>query len=241
VLERIDKIIASQGKYSRSEVKTLISKKKVFLDGEIVRSSSIKADPNMSVIIVNGEELSFKKFVYLMLNKPKGYVSATEDRDHKTVLELVPEEFAGRDLFPAGRLDRDTTGLMIITDDGQMAHNILSPKKHVQKIYHVELDIPVTEEMSIGFTNGVELNDGVCKDASLEITGENSCFVTLKEGRYHQIKRMFVSFGLHVVELHRIRMGKLDLDESLAPGECRPLTAEELVLLKTREEIAFEE
>jgi len=232
VLERIDKIIASQGKYSRSEVKTLISKKKVFLDGEIVRSSSIKADPNMSVIIVNGEELSFKKFVYLMLNKPKGYVSATEDRDHKTVLELVPEEFAGRDLFPAGRLDRDTTGLMIITDDGQMAHNILSPKKHVQKIYHVELDIPVTEEMSIGFTNGVELNDGVCKEASLEITGENSCFVTLKEGRYHQIKRMFGCFGAKVVELHRVAMGNLRLPEDLESGQSRELTDDELKLLQ---------
>ena len=232
MLERIDKIIASQGKYSRSEVKTLISKKKVFLDGEIVRSSSIKADPNMSVIIVNGEELSFKKFVYLMLNKPKGYVSATEDRDHKTVLELVPEEFAGRDLFPAGRLDRDTTGLMIITDDGQMAHNILSPKKHVQKIYHVELDIPVTEEMSIGFTNGVELNDGVCKEASLEITGENSCFVTLKEGRYHQIKRMFGCFGAKVVELHRVAMGNLRLPEDLESGQSRELTDDELKLLQ---------
>lgn len=231
-MERIDKIIASQGKYSRSEVKALISKKKVSVDGEIIKTSSIKVDPHTSSIVINGEELSFKKNVYLMLNKPKGYVSATEDRDHQTVLELVPERFAGRDLFPAGRLDRDTTGLMIITDDGQMAHNILSPKKHIQKIYQVELDIPVTDQMSKGFENGIELNDGVCKEAFLEITGEKTCFVTLKEGRYHQIKRMFGCFGAKVVELHRVAMGNLHLPEDLPVGVCRELTEEELLLLQ---------
>lgn len=231
-MERIDKIIASQGKYSRSEVKALISKKRVSVDGETVKTSSIKVDPHTSSIVINGEELSFKKNVYLMLNKPKGYVSATEDRDHQTVLELVPERFSGRDLFPAGRLDRDTTGLMIITDDGQMAHNILSPKKHIQKIYQVELDIPVTDQMSKGFENGVELNDGVCKEAFLEITGEKTCFVTLKEGRYHQIKRMFGCFGAKVVELHRVAMGNLHLPEDLPVGVCRELTEEELLLLQ---------
>ncbi len=167
-----------------------------------------------------------------MLNKPKGYVSATEDRDHQTVLELIPEEFSGRNMFPAGRLDRDTTGLMIITDDGQMAHNILSPKKHVQKIYHVELDIPVTKEMAEGFEAGVELNDGVCKDASLAQTGEYTCFVTLREGRYHQIKRMFGCFGAKVVELHRVTMGNLHLPEDLQVGECRELTEEEILMLQ---------
>ena len=231
-MERIDKIIASQGKYSRSEVKTLIARKRVTVNGEVIKSSSVKADPNTAVIVVNGEKLNFKKFVYLMLNKPKGYVSATEDKEHQTVLELVPMEFEGRDLFPAGRLDRDTTGLMIITDDGQMAHNILSPKKHVQKIYHVELDIPVTEEMARGFEAGVELNDGVCKEASLEITGDKTCFVTLKEGRYHQIKRMFGCFGSKVVELHRVAMGNLRLPDDLAEGESRELTEEELKLLQ---------
>jgi len=176
--------------------------------------------------------LDFKRNVYLMLNKPKGYVSATEDRDHQTVLELVPSEFAGRDIFPAGRLDRDTTGLMIITDDGALAHNILAPKKHVQKIYHVELDIPVTEEMAQGFAEGVELNDGVCKEAGLEIVGEYAARVTLKEGRYHQIKRMFGCYGAKVVELHRLAIGNLHLPDDLAVGECRELTEEELKLLQ---------
>ncbi|MBR4020452.1 MAG: 16S rRNA pseudouridine(516) synthase [Firmicutes bacterium] len=231
-LERIDKIIASQGQYSRSDVKKLISKKQVAVNGEVVKSANVKADPLTDRITVKGVTLDFKCNVYLMLNKPKGYVSATEDRDHQTVLELVPEEFAGRDIFPAGRLDRDTTGLMIITDDGALAHNILAPKKHVQKIYHVELDIPVTEEMARGFAEGVELNDGVCKEAGLEITGEYAARVTLKEGRYHQIKRMFGCYGAKVVELHRLAMGNLHLPDDLAVGECRELTEEELKLLQ---------
>ena len=231
-MERIDKIIASQGQYSRSDVKKLISKKQVAVNGEVVKSANVKADPLKDHITVKGVELNFKRNVYLVLNKPKGYVSATEDRDHQTVLELVPEEFSGRDIFPAGRLDRDTTGLMIITDDGALAHNILAPKKHVQKIYHVELDIPVTEEMARGFAEGVELNDGICKEAGLEITGEHSARVTLKEGRYHQIKRMFGCYGAKVVELHRLTMGNLHLPEDLAVGECRELTEEELKLLQ---------
>ncbi|MBR3756763.1 MAG: rRNA pseudouridine synthase [Firmicutes bacterium] len=231
-LERIDKIIASQGQYSRSDVKKLISKKQVAVNGEVVKSANVKADPLTDRITVKGVVLDFKRNVYLMLNKPKGYVSATEDRDHQTVLELVPEAFAGRDIFPAGRLDRDTTGLMIITDDGALAHNILAPKKHVQKIYHVELDIPVTEEMARGFAEGVELNDGVCKEAGLEITGEYAARVTLKEGRYHQIKRMFGCYGAKVVELHRLAMGNLHLPDDLEVGECRELTEAELKLLQ---------
>ena len=146
-MERIDKIIASQGKYSRSDVKSLVSKGRVMVDGVRIKSSSVKADPAVNRISIDGIDITVKQHVYLMLNKPKGYVSATEDKEHQTVLELVPEEYADRDLFPAGRLDRDTTGLMIITDDGVMAHNILSPKKHVQKVYHVTIDISVTSDM----------------------------------------------------------------------------------------------
>ena len=154
-MERIDKIIASQGKYSRSDVKGLVAKGRVQVDGVRIKSSSVKADPAINRISIDGVDITVKQHIYLMLNKPKGYVSATEDKEHQTVLELVPEEYAGRELFPAGRLDRDTTGLMIITDDGVMAHNILSPKKHVQKVYHVTIDIPVTEEMQKGFADGV--------------------------------------------------------------------------------------
>ena len=231
-MERIDKIIASQGQYSRSDVKSLISKRRVAVDGEVIKSASVKADPEKSEITVDGIPLEIKKYVYLVLNKPKGYISATEDRKQQTVLDLVPKEYAGRDIFPAGRLDKDTTGLMIITDDGVMAHNILAPKKHVQKVYHVELDIPVTEKMAAGFAAGVKLSDSVCKEAGLEITGEYSAKVTLREGRYHQIKRMFGCYGAEVTELHRLAMGNLWLPEDLAPGQCRELTEKELKLLQ---------
>lgn len=233
-MERIDKIIASQGQYSRKEVKALIAKGRIAVDGRVVSSSSEKADPMTMLLTVDGKPLEFKRNLYLVLNKPKGYVSATEDRDHPTVLELVPQEYRGRELFPAGRLDRDTTGLMIITDDGVLAHNILAPKKHVPKLYHVELDIPVTEEMRLGFSEGVMLNDGVCKAADLVKTGEKTAEVTLREGRYHQIKRMFGCFGAEVVELKRLGMGNLTLPADLAEGECRELTAEELALLQER-------
>ena len=233
-MERIDKIIASQGQYSRKEVKALIAKRRIAVDGRIVSSSSEKADPMTMLLTVDGKPLEFKRNLYLVLNKPKGYVSATEDREHPTVLELVPQEYRGRDLFPAGRLDRDTTGLMIITDDGVLAHNILAPKKHVPKRYHVELDIPVTEEMRLGFSEGVMLNDGVCKAADLIKTGEKTAEVTLREGRYHQIKRMFGCFGAEVVELKRLGMGKLVLPEDLAEGECREMSEEELALLQEK-------
>lgn len=233
-MERIDKIIASQGQYSRKEVKALIAKGRIAVDGRIVSSSSEKADPMTMLLTVDGKPLEFKRNLYLVLNKPKGYVSATEDRDHPIVLELVPQEYRGRDLFPAGRLDRDTTGLMIITDDGALAHNILAPKKHVPKLYHVELDIPVTEEMRLGFSEGVMLNDGVSKAADLIKTGEKTAEVTLREGRYHQIKRMFGCFGAEVLELKRLGMGRLTLPEDLAEGECREMSEEELALLQEK-------
>ena len=233
-MERLDKIIASQGQYSRKEVKALIAKGRIAVDGRVVSSSSEKADPLTTQISIDGKPLAFKRNLHLVLNKPKGYVSATEDRDHPTVLELVPQEYRGRDLFPAGRLDRDTTGLMIITDDGVLAHNILAPKKHVPKLYHVELDIPVTEEMRLGFSEGVMLNDGVCKAADLVKTGEKTAEVTLREGRYHQIKRMFGCFGAEVVELKRLGMGNLTLPADLAEGECREMSEEELALLQEK-------
>lgn len=233
-MERIDKIIASQGQYSRKEVKALIAKGRIAADGRVVSSSSEKADPLTTQISIDGKPLAFKRNLYLVLNKPKGYVSATEGRDHPTVLDLVPQEYRRRDLFPAGRLDRDTTGLMIITDDGVLAHNILAPKKHVPKLYHVELDIPVTEEMRLGFSEGVMLNDGVSKAADLIKTGEKTAEVTLREGRYHQIKRMFGCFGAEVVELKRLGMGGLALPEDLAEGECREMSEEELALLQEK-------
>lgn len=226
-MERIDKIIAAQTEYSRKDVKKMISQKKIEVDGKIIKSADEKIKEN-AVIKINGKELNIKKNIYLILNKPKGYISATEDKNMKTVLDLVPEKYQHRELFPAGRLDKDTTGMMIITDDGKFAHNILSPKKHIKKKYNVTIDIPVTKEMITGFERGIQLNDGECKKALLEITGEYTADVTITEGRYHQIKRMFGCYGAKVIELNRVQMGEFILPSNLKLGQCREITEKEI-------------
>lgn len=233
-MERLDKVISNQTEYSRKDAKYLALKRKITVNGEVIFRSDIKVDPDKDVIAIDGKNINVKEHVYLILNKPQGYISATEDKTQKTVLDLVPDEYRCRDVFPVGRLDKDTTGLMILSDDGEFAHNILAPKKHVEKEYEVTIDIKVTEEMKKGFLNGVDLNDGVCKTAILEITGEYTSNVTLTEGRYHQIKRMFGCFGAKVTLLHRIRMGKLTLPKDLEEGMCRELTKEEFELLIKR-------
>ncbi len=227
-MERIDKVISTQTGYTRKEVKELIRKKKVLVNGNVINKSDIKIDPKLDKITVDSLNIEVKEYVYLILNKPKGYISATEDRSIPTVLDLVPREYLHRNLFPVGRLDKDTTGLMIITDDGKFAHNILSPQKHVQKVYSVTIDIPITDEMINGFEKGVMLSDGVCKGATLDKTETNTGVVTLTEGRYHQIKRMFGCFDAKVVELQRIGMGNLKLPNNLEVGQCRELAPEEL-------------
>lgn len=231
-MERIDKVISTQTGYTRKEVKELIRKKKVIVNGNIINKSDIKIDPKLDKITVDSLNIEIKEYVYLILNKPKGYISATEDRNIPTVLDLVPKAYLHRNLFPVGRLDKDTTGLMIITDDGKFAHNILSPQKHVKKVYSVTIDIPITDDMIIGFEKGVMLSDGVCKGANLEKTEVNTGIVTLTEGRYHQIKRMFGCFGAKVVELQRIGMGNLKLPSELEVGQCRELAHEELEKVK---------
>lgn len=232
-MERIDKIISSQTKYSRKEIKELIHKKRIVVNEKIITNSDFKIDIESDKIFIDGKKIIIKKNIYLILNKPKGYISATEDKNMKTVLDLVPKEYAHRNLFPAGRLDKDTTGLIIITDDGEFVHNILSPKKHVTKIYNVTIDISVTYEMIEGFKEGVMLNDDMCKSALIEKTGENTAIVTITEGRYHQIKRMFGCYGAKVLELQRIGIGNLKLPDDLKIGECRELTEEELNQIKS--------
>ena len=233
-MERLDKVIAEQTEYSRKDVKKLVQSKKVTVNGEVVLKSDIKVDITTDKIFIDGKEISYQKNVYLILNKPMGYISATEDRTQKTVLDLIDSKYEHREMFPAGRLDKDTTGMMIITDDGVFAHNILSPKKHIRKIYEVKIDIPVTSDMEKGFKEGIDLNDGKCKTAILEKIGEYEARVTLTEGRYHQIKRMFGCFGAKVIKLHRICMGNLYLPNDLNEGESRELTDEELKKLTER-------
>ena len=233
-MERIDKIIATQTNYSRKEVKKLVLQKRVMVNGEIISKSDIKVDENNDKIEIDGNKINVKKYIYLILNKPKGYISATEDPKMPTILDLVPEQYLHRNLFPAGRLDKDTTGLMLITDDGEFAHNILAPKKHIKKVYKVEIDIPINEIMINEFENGVTLNDGICKTAGLEKLDTYIGKVTLTEGRYHQIKRMFGCFGAKVVNLERIAMGNFKLPNDLKQGECRELTEKEIEEINKR-------
>lgn len=233
-LKRIDRILSEQTNYSRKEIKRLVSKGLVLVNGLVVRKSDEKyADDNISIKI-NGEDIRVSKHFYLLLNKPKGYVSTTVSDKDKTVIDLVPDKYKTRTLFPAGRLDKDTTGLMLITDDGVFAHNILSPKKHIKKVYEVVIDKDVSDEMVYGFRDGVKLNDGECKSALLEKVDTNKCLVTLTEGRYHQIKRMFGCYKAKVLELKRICMGELYLPSDLGVGEVREVSDEELLKIQSK-------
>ena len=233
-LKRIDRILSEQTNYSRKEIKRLVSKGLVLVNGCVVRKSDEKyAEDNISIKI-NGEEVRVNKHFYLLLNKPKGYVSTTVSDSDKAVIDLVPDKYKTRTLFPAGRLDKDTTGLMLITDDGVFAHNILSPKKHIKKVYEVVIDKDVSDEMVYGFRDGVKLNDGVCKGALLEKVDTNKCLVTLTEGRYHQIKRMFGCYKAKVIELKRICMGELYLPSDLAVGKVREVSDEELLKIQSK-------
>lgn len=231
-MERIDKIISSQLNITRNEARTLIKSKKVLLNGAPVKSSDEKADTEIDVIKVNGKEIAFKKYVYIMMNKPKGVISSTDGRktNEKTVVDILPDDMKRKNLFPAGRLDKDTTGFVLITDDGGFAHRILSPKSHIPKTYIAHLDKPFDDIVAKEFEIGVEIGGDVCMPA--EIYAKDGDFstavVTIRQGMYHQIKRMFKKFGITVLELKRIKMGSLELDKNLAAGQCRYIENEEM-------------
>lgn len=232
MLQRLDKLIASQGRFSRREVQELIKNGAVKVNGITVRDRGAKSDDEKDIICVNGEQLDFQRFVYIMLNKPKGVVSATNDKNEKTVIDLVPKEFKGRNLFPAGRLDITTTGFVLVTDDGNFAHRILSPKNHIEKTYEARLAESVTEGQLDAVRNGIELKDGTkCLPAKVTVLADGEkpvVEIKICEGKYHQIKRMFAAAGNGVIELKRTQMGRLTLDPSLKEGECRLLDAHEV-------------
>ncbi len=231
---RIDKILTTVGAASRSDAAKAAKRGEITVNGAVVRRSDVHIDPDKDTLVYRGERIVYKEFVYLLLNKPEGYVSATDDPREKTVLDLVPEKYARLGLFPCGRLDKNTLGLVILTNDGEGAHRVLSPKHHVEKRYRFECESPVSEEASARLQNGITLDDGyVTKDARLELDAERqSGIITLTEGKYHQIKRMFAAIDNKITYLERISFGGIELDTALGRGEWRELTPEEEAIFK---------
>lgn len=228
---RIDKYLCELNKGTRKEVKEYIKKGQIRVNGNIVKDPGYKVDENNDTVEFINEILTYNKYVYYMLNKPAGVVSATEDKHDKTVIDLIKPEDIRPGLFPVGRLDKDTVGLLLISNDGELAHNLLSPTKHVDKTYFVKVKGALKQEHVEMFRQGLQLSDFITKPAILEIvsTGEeSSAKVTIKEGKFHQVKRMFAKIGTEVVYLERIQMANLKLDEHLLQGEYRALRDDEL-------------
>ncbi len=233
-MERLDKLLSSTGRWSRKEVKELVRQGRVLVDGVLVLRPEEKVEPSVAALTVDGQTVDCAPFVYVMLHKPAGLLSATEDSRQPTVLDVLPPELKKRGLFPVGRLDKDTTGLLLLTDDGDLAHRLLSPGKHVDKVYRAEVDGKIDEDDVQALAAGMVLADGLrCLPAGLEPLGDGSqCRVTLQEGKYHQVKRMLAARGKPVLALHRLSMGPLVLDEGLKAGNWRFLTARERAALK---------
>lgn len=232
-MERLDKVLAATGRWSRREVKLLVKQGQVRVNGAAASSAEEKLDPETAIVTVGGQTVVLQKYTYIMLHKPAGVLSATEDSRQKTVLELLPPELRRRGLSPVGRLDKDTEGLLLLTDDGELAHRLLSPKYHVDKRYYAEVDGLLGPADADAFAKGMTLDDGlVCLPAGLELCGSGACIVTLQEGKFHQVKRMLAFRGAPVRYLKRLAMGPLTLDLSLETGAFRELTAAEVSALR---------
>ncbi len=231
-MTRLDKILSAQLNISRSDAKNLLKKGRVSVNGTVEKSGDTKCS-DTDVITVDGEKITYSKYVYIMMNKPQGVISASDGKGEKTVVDLLPDSMKRRGIFPAGRLDKDTTGFVLLTDDGNFAHSILSPSRHIDKTYVAHLDKAITLQVIEDFKGGMELNGEKLLEAELSpIDGDPTvCKVVLKQGLYHQVKRMFKKHGITVTALDRTKMGNLPLDSSLKPGECRYLSADELKLI----------
>ena len=229
---RLDKLIADAGAASRREAKALVRAGRVRIDGSIASSAEQKLDPEVSRVYVDGVELDYRRSRYIMMHKPNGVLSATEDAGQRTVIDLLPEELRRQELFPVGRLDKDTTGLLLLTNDGSFAHSIISPRKYVAKVYRAAVTGVLDVEDVSAFEKGIVLADGtVCLPARLDIERPSVGIVTVYEGKYHQVKRMFAATGKHVTALHRLSIGGLSLDPDLKPGQFRDLSEEEKRLI----------
>lgn len=231
---RVDKLLTSSGILSRSEAAKAAKRGELAVNGAVIRKCDIHIDPDKDIVTYRGEKVCYKEFVYLLLNKPEGYVSATDDPREKTVLELVPEKYRKMGLFPCGRLDKYTLGLLILTNDGDGAHYVLSPKHHVDKVYKFECKAPLANIDKKRLEEGITLDDGyVTRDARISLNEDNvSGEITITEGKYHQIKRMFEAVDNKITYLERISFGTIKLDENLKRGEWRELTPDEENLFK---------
>lgn len=236
--QRIDKILSNLGYGSRSEIKKYCKQGSVVVNGSEVSNPGTQVDTENDEILFNGEEVVYREYIYLMMNKPDGYISATTDKYDPTVLDLIDISYLAFEPFPVGRLDKDTEGLLVLTNDGKLSHRVLSPKKHVPKTYYAKIGGVVTEEDVEAFAEGVVLDDGYKTMPSqlniLKSDDESEIELTIHEGKFHQVKRMFESVGKKVVYLKRLSMGNLKLDESLELGEYRELTDEEVKLIEER-------
>lgn len=234
---RLDKFLSNSGKGSRKEIKQILKEGTVTVNGKVVKDPACKVDEANDKICIGNLPIIYKPFIYLMLNKPAGYVSAVYDKKLPVVISLVPEEYAHYEVFPVGRLDIDTEGLIVLTNDGDLCHRVLSPKSHVDKTYFVQCEKSLTDADVISFKDGVTLDDGYkTMSAILNIDSDNptECLLTIQEGKFHQVKRMMEAVGNKVVYLKRVKMGALSLDESLALGEIRELTEEEIGFLSQK-------
>ena len=231
---RLDKFLCEMEIGTRSQVKDMVKKGMVSVNGEVVKKADYKFDETAATVSVNGKELSYQKYYYYMLNKPQGVVSATTDNHDKTVLDIL-KDVPGKDLFPVGRLDKDTEGLLLITNDGELSHNLLSPKKHVDKTYLVETKENITEEMVLQLKEGVDIGEEkLTLPAKVNVLEDKKLELTIMEGKFHQVKRMLKAVDNEVIYLKRLSMGSLRLDEKLALGEYRCLTEEEILELKRK-------
>lgn len=219
--QRLDKFLSSQLNITRSESRTIVRRAKVTVNGQIVRDNGLIIKPETDAVTFEGESITYKEYVYILMNKPAGILSASNDKTRQTVVDLVPDKLKRKGLFPVGRLDRDTTGMLIITDDGDFAHRLITPKNQIPKGYLVELDGKLTDDMPEKFKRGITLADGTeCRPAILEILSDTTARLILCEGKYHEVKRMFGTVGLGVNTLHREFIGDLNLPDGLKAGEC---------------------
>jgi len=229
---RLDKFLADMGIATRKELKQIIKSGRVCVNGAAVTQPEMKLDAEKSAVTLDGRALSYTRYHYYMMDKPAGILSVTEDKKQETVLSLVTPEMRRMGLFPVGRLDKDTSGLLLLTDDGDFAHRVISPKSGVQKLYYARVDGKLDDADIAAFAEGIVLKDGTrCLSAKLELTGENECLVTVMEGKYHQVRRMLASRGAPVIELRRLSIGALKLDESLGAGGFRELDQTEIQLV----------